>query len=93
MRLGLKWILWYSAMGIYVMGLSGIYFYNMFRTIFDEQLKQNTIDMVRVYAPTLIKGLSRSPSAITMDEFDTTSARCITDLSQLSKSPKSVPVR
>lgn len=66
----MKWLLWYAAMGIYVMGLSGIYFYNMFRTIFDEQLKQNTIDMVRVYAPTLIKGLARSPSAITMDEFD-----------------------
>ncbi|MDE2040184.1 MAG: hypothetical protein KGO96_09960 [Elusimicrobia bacterium] len=71
MRLSAKWFLWFSAIGIYVMFLGGIFYYNLFKWTFDEKLKQEAIDMVRLYAPTLVEGLSRSQAAITMDEFDT----------------------
>ena len=71
MRLSSKWFLWFTGIGIYVMFLGGIFYYNLFKWTFDEKLKQEAIDMVRLYAPTLITGLSRNQSAISMDEYDT----------------------
>ncbi|MCX5790185.1 MAG: hypothetical protein NTX64_17010 [Elusimicrobia bacterium] len=70
MRLAAKWFLWFLGIGAYVMFLGGIFYYNLFKWTFDEKLKQEAIDMVRVYAPTLIKGLSKSQYAISFDEFD-----------------------
>ncbi|MBI4387132.1 MAG: hypothetical protein HY551_07100, partial [Elusimicrobia bacterium] len=70
MKLSAKWILWYLAIGLYVMFFAGVFYYYQYKGIFDEQLKRGAIDMVRVYAPTLIKGLSRNQAAITLDEFD-----------------------
>lgn len=71
MRLSAKWFMWFTGIGIYVMFLGGIFYYNLFKWTFDERLKQETLDMVRLYAPTLISGLSRNQSAISMDEYDT----------------------
>ena len=73
MRLSSKWFLWFTGIGIYVMFLGGIFYYNLFKWTFDEKLKQESIDMVRLYAPTLIEGLSRNQGAITMGELDTVS--------------------
>jgi len=73
MRLSAKWFLWFTGIGIYVMFLGGIFYYNLFKWTFDEKLKQESIDMVRLYAPTLIEGLSRNPNAISMQELDTVS--------------------
>jgi hypothetical protein len=70
MRLSSKWFSWFTMIGIYVMVLGGIFYYNLFKWTFDEKLKQEAIDMVRLYAPTLITGLARSQSAISMDEHD-----------------------
>jgi len=70
MRLSSKWFLWFTMIGIYVLVLGGIFYYNLFKWTFDEKLKSEAIDMVRLYAPTLITGLSRSPNALTMDEND-----------------------
>jgi HAMP domain-containing protein len=70
-RLSAKWFLWFTGIGIYVMFLGGIFYFNLFKWTFDEKLKQESIDMVRLYAPTLIEGLSRNQGAITMAEFDT----------------------
>ena len=70
MRLSSKWFLWFTMIGIYVMVLGGIFYYNLFKWTFDEKLKQEAIDMVRLYAPTLITGLSHSQLALTMDEHD-----------------------
>ncbi len=71
MRLSAKWFLWFTGIGIYVMFLGGIFYYNLFKWTFDEKLKQEAIDMVRLYAPSLINGLARNQSAISMDEYDT----------------------
>lgn len=73
MRLSSKWFLWFTGIGIYVMFLGGIFYYNLFKWTFDEKLKQESIDMVRLYAPALIDGLARNQSAITMPELDTVS--------------------
>ena len=71
MRLSAKWFMWFTLIGMYVMFLGGIFYYNLFKWTFDEKLKQEAIDMVRLYAPTLIEGLSRNQGAISMAEFDT----------------------
>ena len=71
MRLTAQWFLWFAGIGVYVMFLGGIFYYNLFKWTFDERLKQESLDMVRLYAPTLINGLARNPTAITMDELDT----------------------
>lgn len=71
MKLSSKWFLWFTGIGVYVMFMGGIFCYNLFKWTFDEKLKQGAIDMVRLYAPMLISGLSRNQSAISMDEFDT----------------------
>lgn len=71
MKLSSKWFLWFTGIGIYVMFLGGIFYYNLFKWTFDEKLKQEAIDMVRLYAPTLINGLARNQGAISMEEYDT----------------------
>jgi len=69
-RLALKWLLWYLCIGIYVMFLGGIFYYNLFKWTFDEKLKQQSIDLVKVHAFQLIKGLSERQSTITMNEYE-----------------------
>ena len=70
MRLSAKWFMWFTAIGVYVMFLGGIFYYNLFKWTFDEKLKQESIDMVRLYAPTLIEGLGRNQQVLSMPEFD-----------------------
>lgn len=73
MSLSAKWLLCFSLISLYVMGMVGLFYYQSSRFDYDEQLKQDTIDMVRNYAPTLIKGLMRKQDAITFDELDVVS--------------------
>ena len=70
MKLATKWFLWYLCIGVYVMFLGGIFYYNLFKWTFDEKLKQQSIDLVKVHAFQLIKGLSRNQQSISMDEYD-----------------------
>lgn len=70
MKLASKWFLWYLGIGVYVMFLGGIFYYNLFKWTFDEKLKQQAIDLVKTYAYQLIKGLNARQSVISMDEFD-----------------------
>ena len=69
MRLGTKWFLWYVTIGVYVMFLGGIFYYNLFKWTFDEKLKQEAIDLVKAQVFQLIRGLSQHQSSITMDEY------------------------
>jgi HAMP domain-containing protein len=61
--------LWYLSIGVYVMFLGGIFYYNLFKWTFDEKLKQEAIDLVKVQAYQLIRGLSERQSSIKMEEF------------------------
>ena len=70
MRLAVKWFMWFLGIGTYVMFLGGIFSYNLFKWTFDERLKQDSITLVRNYAPVLQQGLDRSPSAISFQELD-----------------------
>jgi HAMP domain-containing protein len=70
MRLAVKWLLWFIGIGIYVMCLGGVFYYNLFKWTFDEKLKKDVTETVRVYAPTMRNGLLRSPKIITFEEYD-----------------------
>jgi HAMP domain-containing protein len=68
-RLATKWFFWYLTIGVYVMVLGGVFYYNLFRWTFDEKLKQEAIDLVKTQAYQLIRGLSEQKSAIKMEEY------------------------
>ncbi|HBA61368.1 MAG TPA: hypothetical protein DCZ92_11250 [Elusimicrobia bacterium] len=70
MRLSMKWLFWFIGVGIYVMFLGGVFYYNLFKWTFDEKLKQDVIETVKVYAPTMRNGLLNSPKAISFEEYD-----------------------
>ncbi len=70
MRLSMKWLFWFLGVGVYVMVLGGVFYYNLFKWTFDEKLKQDVIETVKVYAPTMRNGLLNSPKAITFEEYD-----------------------
>lgn len=70
MRLTVKWLMWFVGIGIYVMFLGGIFYYNLFKWTFDEKLKQDVIETVKVYAPTMRNGLLNNANAISFEEYD-----------------------
>jgi len=70
MRLTMKWLMWFVGIGIYVMFLGGVFYYNLFKWTFDEKLKQDVIESVKTYAPTMRNGLLNSPNAISFEEYD-----------------------
>jgi len=70
MKLTWKWLVWFGGIGVYVMCLGGIFYYNLFKWTFDERLKQESITMIRNWAPMLQKGLDRSWRVLTIDEKD-----------------------
>jgi hypothetical protein len=57
--------MWFSGIGIYVMLLGGVFYYNLFKWTFDEKLKGEVLEMVRLKSPELMDGLLRNASAIT----------------------------
>ncbi len=70
MRLTAKWLIWFVGIGIYVMVLGGVFYYNLFKWTFDEKLKTDVVDKIKTYAPTMRTGLLNSPDAITFEEYD-----------------------
>jgi len=70
MRLTIRWLMWFIGIGIYVMCLGGVFYYNLFKWTFDEKLKADIIQTVKVYVPTLRNGLLKSPKAISFEEYD-----------------------
>jgi HAMP domain-containing protein len=66
MKLGIKWFMWFSGIGIYIMILGGIFYHNLFRWTFDEKLKSEILEMVTLKSADLMDGLLESAGSITM---------------------------
>ena len=79
MTLTAKWILAFSMLGVYVMGLGGVFYYNLFKWTFDEKLKQEVIETVKQYSKSMTNGLLANQKAISFEEYDimTALAACI----------------
>jgi HAMP domain-containing protein len=56
--------------GIYVMVLGGVFYYNLFKWTFDEKLKDDVIELARVKSSDMIQGIMRSPTVVTIPEYD-----------------------
>ncbi|MCX7905264.1 MAG: hypothetical protein N2446_01010 [Elusimicrobiales bacterium] len=69
MSIKIKFILWFSLLGAYIMTLGGIFYHNLFKWTFDEKLKADVIETIKTYAPTLREGLLKNPRSITFEEF------------------------
>jgi HAMP domain-containing protein len=52
------------------MALGGVFYYNIFKWTFDERLKQEVLELVRMKSPDMLSGLLKNPQAITLDEMD-----------------------
>ncbi len=70
MRLVTKWTLWFIGIGVYVMILGGVFYYNLFKWTFDEKLKSDIIETVARISPTLREGLLKNQKAITFEELN-----------------------
>ncbi|MBI4655972.1 MAG: HAMP domain-containing protein [Elusimicrobia bacterium] len=69
MRLAARWLVFFAIIGLYVVFLGGVFYYNLFKWTFDEKLKQDIIETVKIHYPTLKTGLLKA-KYITMEEFD-----------------------
>ncbi len=69
MRIVTKFIVLFSLVGAYIMGLGAMFYYNLFKWTFDEKLKADIIESIKVYAPVLREGLLKNRRSITFEEF------------------------
>ncbi len=70
MKISFKWTMCFIIVSIYVMVLGGVFYYNLFKWTFEEKLKQDMIETVRIKTPDLIKGLMRQKLYPTIEELD-----------------------
>ncbi|MCL2887869.1 MAG: hypothetical protein FWF35_00945 [Elusimicrobia bacterium] len=68
MRLSLKWFVAYAATALYVAIVGGIFFFNMFKFVFDEKLQQEISEEVRARAPVMIAALAANKPSVTFNE-------------------------
>lgn len=69
MKLTSKWVLWFVLVSLYAAVIGGLFYYNLFKFVFDKDLQNKIVDVVRANAPQLVSGLvSRPRSDATFQE-------------------------
>lgn len=61
MKLTAKWTLWFVLVSLYAAVIGGLFYYNMFKFVFDKKLQNEMVEMVRFRAPTLVQWLASRP--------------------------------
>ena len=61
MKLTAKWTLWFVLVSLYAAVIGGLFYYNMFKFVFDKKLQNEMVEMVRFRAPLLVSSLSARP--------------------------------
>lgn len=61
MKLTSKWILWFVLVSLYAAIIGGLFYYNLFKFVFDKKLQNEMVEMVRFRAPVLVQMLSSRP--------------------------------
>ena len=61
MKLTSKWILWFVLVTVYASIIGGLFYYNLFKFVFDKKLQNEMVEMVRYRAPSLVQALSSRP--------------------------------
>ena len=61
MKLTSKWLLWFILVTVYAAVIGGLFYYNLFKFVFDKKLQSEMVEMVRYRAPQLVQGLAARP--------------------------------
>lgn len=61
MKLTSKWILWFALVTVYASVIGGLFYYNLFKFVFDKKLQNEMVEMVRYRAPSLVQQLASRP--------------------------------
>ena len=61
MKLTSKWLLWFVLITVYAAVIGGLFYYNLFKFVFDKKLQNEMVEMVRFRAPTLVQWLASRP--------------------------------
>ena len=61
MKLTSKWLLWFVLVTVYASVIGGLFYYNVFKFVFDKKLQNEMVEMVRFRAPNLVQWLSSRP--------------------------------
>ena len=61
MKLTAKWLLWFVLVTVYASVIGGLFYYNLFKFVFDKKLQNEMVEMVRYRAPALVQQLAARP--------------------------------
>ncbi len=61
MKLTSKWTLWFVLVSLYAAIIGGLFYYNLFKFVFDKKLQNEMVEMVRFRAPLLVQSLAARP--------------------------------
>ncbi len=61
MKLTAKWTLWFVLVAVYAAIIGGLFYYNLFKFVFDKKLQNEMVEMVRYRAPMLVSSLASRP--------------------------------
>jgi len=68
MKLTSKWLLWFVLVTVYAAVIGGLFYYNLFKFVFDKKLQNEMVEMVRFRAPLLVQGLAAKPKQVSFSE-------------------------
>ena len=61
MKLTAKWTLWFVLVTVYAALIGGLFYFNLFKFVFDKKLQNEMVEMVRYRAPVLVQMLAARP--------------------------------
>lgn len=61
MKLTSKWVLWFVLVTLYASIVGGLFYYNLFKFVFDKKLQNEIVETVRFQAPRLVQQLASRP--------------------------------
>lgn len=61
MKLTFKWTFWFILVALYAAIVGGLFYYNLFKFVFDKKLQNEMVEMVRLRAPLLVQSLASRP--------------------------------
>ena len=68
MKLTSKWLVWFVLVTVYAAVIGGLFYYNLFKFVFDKKLQNEMVEMVRYRAPQLVQGLAAKPKQVSFPE-------------------------
>jgi len=68
MKLTSKWLLWFVLVAVYASVIGGLFYYNLFKFVFDKKLQSEMLEMVRPHAQRLVQALSSGSKDATFRE-------------------------